>query len=67
MGCTMIGDDGLCRCDMFDAPHPPGQIVDDVFCELLWTQQTISPHMFDPPPPQIRRAGLGAPQRVVQG
>lgn len=43
---AMIGEDGLCRCDAFDEPHVPGLVVDETYCETLYTEPTISPHLF---------------------
>lgn len=36
----------MCTCDMFPEPHPDGQAVDGVVCELALPGPRISPHLF---------------------
>lgn len=53
----MIGPDGLCRCDALEEPHAPGTIggteEEPAWCELLYTEPTISPHLFGVAPPGV--------------
>lgn len=35
-----------CRCDAFDEPHEAGLIEGETYCETLYLEPTISPHLF---------------------
>lgn len=59
-GCAVIGDDGLCRCDVFDELHTPGLVEGDAYCETLYTAPTVSPHIFGVAPDGSRFSLPGA-------